>query len=162
MTIVVSVQCSEGIVLAADSAITVGSDQSGFVWPHAKKLSHIGKYNIGTLSFGLGAIGQRNIQSLMYEFEVNEHFGCNSGDEITVSGVTNALHSFLNQKYIDVFGADSTSSPVMGMIIAGYSQNSFMPEQYRFTIPGNRAPIKINFPSNVGIILMDYQMQYID
>lgn len=152
MTLVVSVQCSEGIVLAADSAITVFSDQNTYVWPHAKKLSHISKHNIGTLSFGLGAIGERNIQSLMYEFEVDYNAGCSPGCEVSVLNVSNSLHQFLNKKYTEYYGDKYDPRLGLGMIIAGYSQGSFSPEQYRFMLPINKTPIPIKFPNNVGIV----------
>jgi hypothetical protein len=152
MTIVVSVQCSEGIVLAADSAVALFQEHNTFVWPHAKKLSHIGSYNIGALSWGLGTIGQRNIQSLIYEFEVNELSRYGQNDIVTVSGVTDTLFDFLNKKHLEVYGNNADPKYGLGMIIAGYSQDSFVPEQYRFVLPVDRSPRKIDFHDNTGII----------
>jgi len=155
MTIVVSVQCSEGIVLAADSAVAVIDNSEHethgtSVWNHAKKLSHVGEYNIGTLSFGLGQIGQRNIQSLMYEFEVDKKCGCSGNTPVKVSKVAQELYKFLRVHYNAQYD-NSKNRPPLGMIIAGYSKGSFEPEQYRFLIPHTASPVKIDFPNKVGI-----------
>ena len=71
MSIVVYVKVSEGIVLAADSMATIegelvdadGKVQRGVLktFEHAKKVSHLADYQIGTLSWGLSQIGDRTI-----------------------------------------------------------------------------------------------------
>jgi hypothetical protein len=78
MTICVSVKVSEGLVLAADSAAAimgwVGSNREGApgihkTYDHARKLSHIKDYPIGTLSWGTYLIGSRSVESLIKEYE---------------------------------------------------------------------------------------------
>jgi hypothetical protein len=163
MTIVVSVQCSEGIVLAADSAIAIfplpDDDHPSKgepvrpirVWPHAKKVSHISDYNVGVLSFGLGALGLRNIQSLMYEFEVSGR--AKPGKKWNVRQIADDLHSFLSLKYAEVFGHVHNPEMTLGMLVAGYSKGSFEPEQYRFVIPYDKSPIRLTFGgARVGIV----------
>ena len=163
MTIVVSVQCSEGIVLAADSAIAIfplapdpnqkpGEPMRPMrVWPHAKKVSHISDYNVGALSFGLGALGLRNIQSLMYEFEVSGR--AKPGKRWNVGKVAADLHEFLAEKYDGTFGEERRPDRTLGMVVAGYSKGSFEPEQYRFVIPYDKSPVKLTFGgARVGIV----------
>lgn len=150
MTIVVSVQCSEGIVLAADSASAVASGALGVrVWTHAKKLSHLRDYNLGTLTWGLGALGHRNIQSLMYEFERDPTVSLGEKSTCRVHDVATKLHSFLLPRYREVAEemAREEGQPVdpLGMIVAGYSHGSFTPEQYRFLLPDDPAPERIDF-----------------
>jgi hypothetical protein len=153
MTVIVSVQCSEGIVLAADSAVSIYSENNTFVWPHAKKLSHIKDLNIGALSFGLGAIGQRNIQSLMYEFEISRNAGCKEGqDGYSVKEVTECLFDFLQEKYKEEYGNTTINGLGLGTIVAGYSKGSFTPEQYRFVIPMSHKPKPIKFDNGVGLV----------
>src|SRR5438093_4803096 len=80
MTICVSVQVSEGLVLAADSTSAlqgklVGPDgnptplQLLKTFDHACKVLHIKDYPIGTLTWGNAQIGQRTVESLIKEYE---------------------------------------------------------------------------------------------
>jgi len=156
MTIVVSVQCSEGIVLAADSAVAISTSEERYVklWTHAKKVSHVRDYNVGTLSWGLGALGYRTIQSLIYEFEVSPEYQpkpeqiTRVGDKeivnYRVEELANQLFEFLSAKYWEIFDTDGYQ-PALGMLVAGYSHDSFEAEQYRFEIPKNDHPERVNF-----------------
>ena len=57
MTIIVSVKINDGIVMAADSAGTMGSGQ---IYAHANKITNLcDGLSIGAMSTGAGGIGKR-------------------------------------------------------------------------------------------------------
>lgn len=140
MTVVVSIQVSEGLVLAADSATTVGviglegSPVALKVWPHAKKLFHIKDYPVGALSWGLGSIGDRNMPSLIYEFEYEKLLPREQNKDYEVMRIANDLLEFLKDRYLQQYGTES-NAPDFGMMISGYSDGEFFPEQYFFQFP---------------------------
>jgi len=62
MTIIVSVKINDGVVMAADSALTF---QSGQVYHHANKIVNLRKgLPIGVMSTGYGGIGNESMETL--------------------------------------------------------------------------------------------------
>lgn len=139
MTVVISVQVSEGLVLAADSSSTVGrwSGDGRFevfkVWKHSKKLAHLKDYPIGVLSWGTGSIGPRNIQSLIYEYE-RDLDSWELDEDYQVREIANELVEFLGKRYLAQF-PKTGEQPALGVLISGYSRDQFIPEQYTFLFP---------------------------
>lgn len=143
MTIVVSVQVSEGLVLAADSATTVimrgpgGARVAAKVWPHAKKLFHIKDYPIGALAWGEASLAGRNIPSLIYEFEKDlPSRKRNKGFEVKT--IANNLRDFMFARYEKQFRIEKGEEP-FGMAVCGYSDGDFFPEQYYFEFPRQKS-----------------------
>ena len=63
MTIIVSVKINDGIVMAADSAGTMGSGQ---IYAHANKITNLGEgLPIGAMSTGAGGIGNESVETLL-------------------------------------------------------------------------------------------------
>ncbi|WP_207540371.1 hypothetical protein [Sabulicella rubraurantiaca] len=63
MTIIVSVKINDGVVMAADSAGTMGSGQ---IYLHANKISHLCEgLPVGAMSTGVGGIGNESVETLM-------------------------------------------------------------------------------------------------
>ncbi len=63
MTIIVSVKINDGIVMAADSAGTMGSGQ---VYLHANKIAHLCEgLPVGAMSTGAGGIGNESVETLL-------------------------------------------------------------------------------------------------
>lgn len=63
MTIIVSVKINDGIVMAADSAGTMGSGQ---VYLHANKITNLGEgLPVGAMSTGAGGIGNESVETLL-------------------------------------------------------------------------------------------------
>jgi hypothetical protein len=70
LTIAVSVKVGEGLVLAAESTSSSSSEGNlAQSYHHARKLLQEEKYPIGILTYGLGSIGGRNLESVIAEFE---------------------------------------------------------------------------------------------
>jgi len=63
MTIIVSVKINDGIIMAADSAGTMGSGQ---VYAHANKITNLCEgLPVGAMSTGAGGIGNESIETLL-------------------------------------------------------------------------------------------------
>jgi len=155
MSIVICIKVGEGLVLAADSTATIQAvSREGDVgilntYEYARKLSHIGDLPIGALTWGIELIGNRNIESLLSEYESivlssrynEETKKCKSYE---LRDIVDEIFKFLKDRYDQAYGAGpQEQKPVIGMLIAGYSHNQFFPEEYRFVFPNYKAPERI-------------------
>jgi hypothetical protein len=107
VTIAVSVKVGEGLVMAADS--TSSYFEGGVLaqsYHHARKLLQLSDYPIGMLTYGLGDIGGRNLESLLAEFEriMPSHAGV---DPYTVRSLADQVYAFIRGKYDEVFPSPS-------------------------------------------------------
>ena len=138
MTVAIAVKVSEGLVLAADSALTVegevatpqGPPQRGVIqiYSHATKVAQIREWPVGTITWGVGLIGKRTIESLVKEFSNDQ-----PEDQVnSVLDTANSLYKFIEERYKRAFGSER---PPLGLQVAGYSPDAFFPEQYLLTFP---------------------------
>lgn len=143
MTIVVAVKVNDGLVLAADSAVAVHGGPAGQppgvlkTYNYGRKLSHIKDYPIGTLSWGISLLGSRTIESLISEYE----FGLLSASDeaarrFKVREIADNLRTFLLERYQVQYGPLSPGNqPALGVLVNGYSDGAYFPEQYLFEFP---------------------------
>lgn len=158
MTIAVSVKVGEGLVMAADSMSSYFNEgvlaQS---YSHARKLMQLSDYPIGILTYGLGDIAGRNLESLVAEFERTLPTSADRSG-YSVRDVTDDLHRFIQQKYEAVFPAPAQlplepaepdaperpplpaatlpdSRPRLGVVVGGYSHDDFFPDEFEFMLP---------------------------
>ncbi len=146
MTIVVAVKVNDGLVLAADSAVTIHGGPPGQpasilkTYDHGRKLADIKDYPIGTLTWGISTIGSRTIESLISEYE----FGLPSAKDPAAKGfqvrdIAENLKVFLRRHYEAQFGPISPQAasrmPSLGILACGYSDEAYFPEQYLFEFP---------------------------
>lgn len=149
MSVVIYVKVSEGIVIAADSMSIIGGEiqtpdgkvSQGILktFEHAKKVSHLSTYPIGTLAWGLGQIGLRTIESLIKEFETTPE---SKVDDFTVKDLAYKLCKFIKERY-DVAFKDITNirqKPVLGVIVCGFSKEKYFAEDYRLILPRDKEP----------------------
>ncbi len=113
---------------------------------HAQKLMQIEDHPVGVLTFGLGLIGTRNLESLLTEFQsqVLPTLPVAAGG-YTVHGIASGLQTFLGDRYDAVYpqpapalpgvAAPPDQRPAMGVVVGGYSQGSFAPEAYALMFP---------------------------
>lgn len=158
MSVVIVVKVSEGLVLAADSAATLtgrvlqpnGVSEEGVlqIFNNAKKLLQIGNdFPIGVLTWGQAFIGPRTIESLVSEWQYNagwqsiETFKNNNPEkQYTVEECANGLLKHLTEKHQEEFGkVPQNQQPGLGIVVAGYSEQGFFPEIWRFVIPYDKA-----------------------
>ncbi|RJX17553.1 MAG: hypothetical protein C4575_12990 [Desulforudis sp.] len=159
MTICVAVKVSEGLVLAADSAATIhgelhlpnGEVSIGILktYEHARKLSHVKDYPIGTLSWGLSLIGPRSVESLIKEYEYSlqslqeeqekAHLCRLEGRaevdpfRYQVRDIAQGLFQHI-KKFYEANLPEDKRSP-LGILVSGYSSDQFFPEQFMIQIP---------------------------
>ena len=99
LTIALSIKVGEGLVMAADSTSSFFSEGTlAQSYHNARKLLQLEEYPVGLLTYGVGAVGGRNLESLVAEFErtVAPHA---KGDPYTIHELADALHEFLRAKY---------------------------------------------------------------
>ena len=176
MTICVSVKVSEGLVLAADSTVTVhgaAQDPSGNVmrgilktYDHARKLSHIKDFPIGTLTWGIAHIGSRSVASLIKEYEYKlpslqeEEQGIAERrmrreaqpverPQFRVQEIAQGLLEHVRASYEAEFAEQPREvRPVLGILVSGYSWDQFFPEQWLIDLLGSGELIRVRPDAN--------------
>lgn len=151
MSVVIVVKVSEGLVLGADSAATIQGRverpdgvQEGVLktYFNARKLLQIGDFPIGVLTWGTAFIGLRTIESLVREWEHNNHWLSKENyqqaykEEFKVKECAEGLKKHLSAVYEEEFGSQPEQQrPLIGFIVAGYSAGEFFPKIWRFVLP---------------------------
>ena len=99
MTIAVSVKVGEGLVLAADSTSSYFSQGTlAQSYHHARKLLQLSDFPIGVLTYGLGNIAGRNLESLVAEFE-REIGSVNTAGNYSVQELSQRLYDFILTRF---------------------------------------------------------------
>ncbi len=156
MSIVVSVKVGEGLVLAADSVTTVQvlEPKSGTVnvlntYEYARKVSQVGGLPIGTLTWGIELIGNRNIESLLSEYDnlqLGPRYDKSTGEykPWKVKEIVDEIFRFMRPQYDEAYGSlPEPQKPILGLLVAGYSHGEFFPEEFRFEFPGHTAAERV-------------------
>jgi len=145
MSICVTVKVGDGVVIAADSAITVGEPLPGQpdkmmvhqVYEHGTKIVQVGDYPLGVATFGIGWVGNRSISSLLGEFSENEQ----KKPSWSVKDIAERLYAFIRKRYEEAWGGKvlvpSDQGPALGLLIAGYGPalKEYAAEQYVGLLP---------------------------
>ena len=148
MTVAISCNLSEGVILGVDSAVTVPSPDGGVVkvYEDGDKLFQLGNKPIGIAVFGLGGFASRSIGSYIREFE--------SKNEAMLAGKTNIkniveeLRSFFMGVYaenvIRPIEAETKKEwkdipreqrPAFGLVIGGFSDGEYLSEVWQIFLP---------------------------
>ncbi len=153
MTVAISFNLSDGVILGVDSAVTVtAGDNHVKIWENAEKLFQLGAKPIGAAIYGLAGFGDRSIGSYLREFELS-----NPRNVLTVENeladVVEQLRLFLNEKYqaiivpaIQAAGRDfeqelqAGTVPAVGVVVGGYSSGQYLPEVWQIVIPYHTNP----------------------
>ncbi len=170
MTVAVSCNLSDGVILGVDSAITlsgslVGSPQVvGVVkcYEHAEKLFQFAEKPIGIATFGLGGIRARSIGSYLREFEIQDPNGVVSGSA-SVEDIVEELRKFFLDIYSNTVIVDfeaetgkrfdeipKKNRPLLGLIVGGFSPNEYLSEVWRILIPIHSSPGNANLRREKG------------
>jgi len=136
---------SDGLIFGVDSALTV-SDASGIqkVFEDGEKLFRLAD-KIGVATYGLAGLEGRSIGSFVREFE---HANADLGT-LAISEVVERLRAFFLQVYVrffelifaqpfDEIPADHKGT--IGLLVGGFSPNSFLSEIWEVQIPWNAEP----------------------
>lgn len=147
MSICVSVKVGEGLVLAADStSVITGTQPDGQVgvlniYEYARKLCQVKDYPLGAMSWGIGSIGARSIESLIAEYS-NTLPQVKEKPEYKAKELADNLFDFVKQRYDGVLAERSSNSqigPPLGLFMGGFSAGKFFPETYNALLPVERA-----------------------
>ena len=123
LRILVAVNVPEGLVLPADSISTITNDQGAVIqlFEHAHKLTQLSDYPAGTLTWGMGSIAQRTIDSLVYEFS-QSLLSVEHGATVDIGNVAQALSDFVTPRYEAYYQANTQLQRAeIGMLVGGYS-----------------------------------------
>ena len=149
MSLGIAFKGPEGIVLAADSRVTLTAEMQReekrmllpSTFDNATKLLRIaGQDHIGAVTYGVGAIGQqepRTAHSLLPEFEgalVRDHVS-----RLSVEGLAGKLGDFFMEQWRARMPEGHTG-PDMVFLIGGFDEGTPYGRVYKVDIPSNPTP----------------------
>ncbi len=161
MTVVVSCNLPEGVVLGVDSAVTVPDKLGGAkTYENANKLFHLGELPIGIAVYGISTLGNRSIGSYIKQFEIEKRDQISKSsleslvDDLKIffsniyySIVVPALENEYNKKFDQI---EIDDRPVVGLVIGGFSPESYLSEVWEIMIPHITKPEMRRGPENFG------------
>jgi len=158
MTIIASVKVRDGIVLATDSMsqLTIRNEagQVGIAktYSNAHKLFQVRDLPIGIMSFGLGNIGARSIESLVLEFSRRLDKLVEGAN--TLKAVSTGLYEFIEDIYVKEFKGISIEQQRkhlrLGFFIGGYSPGKFLAEEWEFELPDAKGVKQVRTEDKFG------------
>lgn len=154
MTIAINAKIHEGVILASDSATTL-MDQHGRVinvYEHANKIFNLYKgLPVGGITYGLGNIGHASITTLAKNFREHLNKELNPNN-YQLRDIAEKFGLYITEKYNNVFEkVPKEKRPILGFVIAGYSSEMDLPEEYQIIFPYKNTPIPIRPPQEVGL-----------
>lgn len=161
MSLGIVVKGSEGLVLAADSRVTltaqipqpngamlhlpVNFDNATKLLTFADPHQYIGAVTYGDAVIGIDSSNLRTAKSFIPEFEVSLTAG-----RLGVLEFSKRLSSFFMERWTK--GGDQAESPGMVFVVAGFDQGSAYGSVYQFNIPHAPEPIE-QAPNEFGITM---------
>ncbi|MBA7667508.1 hypothetical protein ES703_75597 [subsurface metagenome] len=148
MSLGIVVKGPEGLVLAADSRVTLESRQQGqspimVNFDNATKLLSFGEPNIsnphgyvGVVTYGQAAVGLRTANSFVPEFEEGL-----PGERLQIDDFAKKLSDFFMLQWQAVMPSDYAGPP-MTFIVAGFNDGKAYGRVYLIEIPSNPTPIE--------------------
>lgn len=133
-------------LLLARAVRTDGAVKEGVIqtFYNAKKLLQLGNdLPIGVLTWGQAFIGSRTIESLVREWEYNNSWqSLNTfrkaypDKQYSVQNCAKELMEHITKAHQEEFGEiPKEQQPGVGLVVAGYSEQGFFPEIWRFVVP---------------------------
>lgn len=160
MSVVASVKVYDGIVIGAESMTQLLANVPGAPQPmciksysHAQKIFQIAKLPIGVLTYGMGNIGSRSMESLVHDFSRLEDANDEGRADKSVEAVARRLHEFINGFYPNEFRAvQEAQRPMVGFYVAGYSAGGqhHLGAEWEFVIPQQAEPVQARDDNGVG------------
>lgn len=154
MTIAINAKIHEGVVLASDSATTLMDPMGRVVnvYEHANKIFNLYKgLPIGVITYGLGNIGHASIATLAKDFR-SQLLKTLNPDSYKLVDVADEFCTYISNKYDKVFErVPQNKRPALGFVLAGYSSNNDLPEEYQLSFPMHPKPISVRPSEEVGL-----------
>lgn len=161
MTIAIALKVNDGVVLAADSAASLGdaNGEAVYVYNNANKICNLRKgLPIGIVYWGLGGIGSASISTLMKDLRRRlsgkdaQHSDWELGPTYTIESVAKRVREFLfDEQYAPLYGQSPMASP-FGCFVTGYSSGAAIAEIYNVEIAGGSCadPQRMDPPDQPG------------
>jgi hypothetical protein len=149
MSLGIAFKGPEGIVLAADSRVTITTQrQDGTIvrempatYDNATKLLRVnGQDFVGAVTYGLGAIGAtepRTAHSFLPEFEAE----LSGPQRLTVEEFAQKLSDFFQKQWQEVNMPDPWTGPDMVFLVGGYDKDQPYGKVYEVVIPAKPEPV---------------------
>lgn len=159
MTLAVAFKGPEGVVLAADSRVTISTIQKtdtkelqvlSYFDNATKLLSFASRPNVGAVTSGLGALGTtqpRTIHGFAPEFEAKlaEDHG---DDEMKVADIARSLGQFYLDQW-NTIGVPPGAEPIM-FLVAGFDLNEPYGRVFEVSVPTAIEPVEY-WPGDFGV-----------
>lgn len=152
MSLGIVIKGPEGLVLAADSRVTVSAETSSSVEIHvnfdnATKLLSFSEPNnyVGAVTYGQAAIGLRTANSFLPEFEANL-----PDDRLGILDFAKRLSEFFINQWNKVMPPDY-DGPSMTFVIAGFDVDAPYGSVFLFDIPQRPKPTSMRNNDEFGI-----------
>jgi hypothetical protein len=166
MSLGIIVKGPEGIVLAADSRVTLFNQipnpavagQTILIpatFDNATKVLRVNGQNfVGAVTYGLGAFitpdGPRTMQSFIPEFE--EELKQNNVGRLPVADFANRMSDFFMRQWNSLVGRPANLGEELNFLVGGYDDGAAYGRGFLFTIPNAPIPIEQNAgPGQFGI-----------
>ena len=159
MSLGIVIKGSEGVVLAADSRVTLFNQlptdptdpnkttvfTSGF--DNATKLLRVaGQTHIGAVTYGLGAFmtadGPRTMQSYIPEFEIELKMA--NVEQLSVDDFAQRLSDFFMQKWNALINRPANAGEQIAFMVGGFDNGAAYGRSFRFVIPDAPFPLEQN------------------
>ena len=157
MSLAIAFKSSEGIVLAADSRVTLtGTKQTGnqvevthSYYDNATKLFNVnGQKDIGVVTYGTGVILSQGIPRTVHSYlpEFESQLARRGAERIDVDIFASRLGKFFLRKWKEA-GMPEQSEPMI-FLVGGYNENIPFGKLYQVSIPASPNPVE--YHSNPG------------
>ncbi|MGV8143254.1 MAG: hypothetical protein ACP5OJ_01395 [Methanothermobacter sp.] len=163
MSLGIVIKGPEGLVLAAESRITLTADEAGNKIPvsfdNATKLISFSEPNssVGVVSYGLAAIGLRTPHSFLPEFESQL-----SDERLKIKEFTQKLSDFYMEQWKNSEMPRDYSGPPMSFVVAGFDEGEPYGKVFLFEIPYQPVPEQRNPGENEFGITWGGQREIVD
>jgi hypothetical protein len=153
MSIGIVIKGPEGLVLAAESRITLEAQTPGgpiipVSFDNARKVLQFAEPNsfVGVVTYGLGSIGLRSAYSFIPEFKST----LPTGQRLTIQDFSQRLSDFFMQQWNAMMPANYQGPP-MTFVIGGFNDGEPYGRMYLVVIPRSPTPVEQNPNPEFGI-----------
>jgi hypothetical protein len=152
MSVAVSCNLSDGVVLAVDSAVALRTAGAVVkIYENAEKLFPLGDRPIGMAVYGLAAMGKRTIGSYLREFAAENPVVRDPSS--TLEQIAEAAREYLLAAYLREVVPDvereqrrpwdeipAADRPRVGVVMGGFSPGARLSEVWRVIVPDHEMP----------------------